>query len=89
MPAHEQALEYLAVPEQAVAYVGTELGSCVTCRAAIVTEGIRSRSSRLPAFRAATASLSTRGTAVLFALEPTTEYEVGVTVTVVYLKIPS
>ena len=30
IPAHEQALLYLAVPEQALAYVGTELGVTVT-----------------------------------------------------------
>jgi uncharacterized protein YacL len=31
MPQQEQALLYLAVPEQAVAYVGTLLGTTVTC----------------------------------------------------------
>lgn len=53
MPPHEQALEYLDVPEQAEAYVGTELGSCVTCRAATVLEGARSKSFRFLGFRAA------------------------------------
>lgn len=106
MPPHEQALEYLAVPEQAEAYVGTELGSCVTCRAATVLAGERSKSFRFLGFRAAIVFggvrrksfrflvsratmvfLSTRGTGVLFELDPITEYEVNlVTVTVVYLK---
>lgn len=45
MPVYEQALEYLLVPEQAEAYVGTLLGFTVTCRAATaaVTVGGRSK----------------------------------------------
>jgi hypothetical protein len=34
IPAHEQALEYLAVPEQALAVSGTMLGQIVTAPAA-------------------------------------------------------
>lgn len=36
MPAQEQALEYLTVPEQADAYTGTSLGLTMTCLAARV-----------------------------------------------------
>jgi len=31
LPQHEQALLYRAVPEQALAYLGTLLGATVTC----------------------------------------------------------
>lgn len=96
MPAHEQALEYLAVPEHADAYIGTSLGFWVTCRAAISAGEASSRAVRLGGksrlsfaeSRSTRTSLMTSGAAVLFELDPMTEYEVGVMTTVVILDTP-
>lgn len=88
IPAHEQALEYRAVPEQADAYDGTELGITVTCRGATagVLVGGRSKFS-LVSSRPARKCLGSSA-ASLLAGDPMTEY-VGlpaVTVTVVVLE---
>jgi hypothetical protein len=86
IPAHEQALEYREVPEQAEAYSGTSLGTSVTCRAATaaVTVGGRSTKSSVSS-RPARKCLGS-GMAVLLDGDPITEYEVPVIVTVEVLE---
>ncbi len=95
-PAHEQALEYRTAPEQADAYIGTSLGFWVTCRAAIsageageraVTAGGKRRKSSEPS-RPAREYLSNSGEGVRLELDPMTENEVPVMVTVEVLEMP-